>query len=101
MTDPNPIEPMRKIDDDSVELLMFAEGLILADHADALLTSAVRIGKPAEEQGEAVLVLQFSGRVNNSDERRTVNVAVDPKGGFDFAESIFALIEKLIEANRG
>lgn len=99
MADRDPEDELRPVPDGSVELLMFAEGLILADHADALLTSAFRIGRPAEEQNEATIVLQFSGRVNHSDERRTVNVAVDPRGALDFAGSIFTLLEKLMASN--
>jgi hypothetical protein len=91
-------EPVRKIDDDSVELLMFAEGLILVDSCEVLLTSAITLG---QAETPTTVVLQFSGRVNHSDERRTVNVALDPKGAFDHAGSILDVIERAIQHDEG
>jgi hypothetical protein len=87
-------EPVRRIPDDSVELLMFAEGLVLADSMEVLLTSAITFG---EAETPTVVVLQFSGRVNHSDERRTVNVALSPRSAFDHAGSILDVIERAID----
>lgn len=84
--------------DGSVELLMFAEGMVLADQADVLLTVAEKIGGGGPE---AMIVLQFSGKVNNEDRRMTLNVAMPPKGAFDFAGSILDVIERAINEAEG
>lgn len=83
-------EPTRRVPDGSIELVMFAEGLVLVDQADALLTAAEKIGGDGPHP---TVVLQFSGRINHSTERTTVNVALDPQGAFDFASSIIDLFE--------
>jgi hypothetical protein len=88
-------EPTRRVPDGSVELLMFAEGLVLADQADALLTAAEKIGGDGPQ---ATVVLQFSGRINHSSERTTVNVALDARSAFDFAGSILDLFETALKA---
>lgn len=74
---------------------MFAEGLILADHADALLTLAEKIGG---DGARPMVVLQFSGRLNNATERTTVNVGLSPQAAFDFAGSLLDLFETAIAA---
>ena len=88
-------EPTRRVPDGSVELLMFAEGLVLADHADALLTAAEKIGGDGPQ---AMVVLQFSGRINNRTERTTVNIGLSPQAAFDFAGSILDLFETALKA---
>ena len=81
----------RLVPDGSLELVMAAEGLVMADKLETLLTLGAKIG--VDGDARPVFVITAAGRINRSDERTTVNIAVTPKGALDFAMSVFTTLE--------
>lgn len=79
-----------------VQAMMVAEDLLLVDAFKVAIGAGGKIG---EEFGDAgpLYFITMEGRVNKSEERRSINVMLNAKFGYDLIAQMMSQLEALME----
>lgn len=78
------------------EMFMVADKLILVDSYESVLGDAQKIGS---DKHRAAYMFTFTGRVNHTDERTSVTVAVPLAEAYELAAHVVKWIEEFAVAN--
>jgi hypothetical protein len=82
------------------ELRMVADELLLVDGFKVELGAGAKIGEALGVSSEPSFFITLEGRVNKSEERRTVHVAVKAELGYKLGDEIMSRLEEFVKMMR-
>ena len=87
---------MKRIEINSGEIIGIADRTILVDEHESVLGDVFKIGSP---QHDMAYLITFSGRVNNTQERESVTVALTVPQAHELMGHILDGLEMLVALN--